>query len=86
MVPEELSQSSLFSALENANLVYFDGRLPDTALVVAEEVFFLSYFIHNICLKKQEIHADWDLDRIHFFYFCHFPMNIGKFLSCLSNT
>lgn len=49
MVPEDLSQDSLISALENANLVYFDGRLPDTALVVAEEVLFVSvsYFIHD---------------------------------------
>jgi len=38
MVPDELSQSKLFSALDGANLVYFDVRLHETALVVAQEV------------------------------------------------
>ncbi|XP_021279841.1 uncharacterized protein LOC110413390 [Herrania umbratica] len=37
MIPEELSQSSLLSALDGANLVYFDGRLHETALIVAKE-------------------------------------------------
>ncbi|XP_008796391.1 sulfofructose kinase-like [Phoenix dactylifera] len=37
MVPEDLSESSLCSALDGANLVFFDGRLHETALVVAEE-------------------------------------------------
>ncbi|XP_019709713.1 uncharacterized protein [Elaeis guineensis] len=37
MVPEDLSRSSLSSALDGASLVYFDGRLHETALVVAEE-------------------------------------------------
>ncbi|XVF21472.1 hypothetical protein REPUB_Repub12eG0093300 [Reevesia pubescens] len=35
--PEELSQSCLLSALDGANMVYFDGRLYDTALIVAKE-------------------------------------------------
>nr|CAD1820924.1 unnamed protein product [Ananas comosus var. bracteatus] len=39
MVPEELSQTSLFSALDDASLVYFDVRLHETALVVAEEAW-----------------------------------------------
>ncbi|XP_026660401.2 ribokinase-like isoform X3 [Phoenix dactylifera] len=37
MVPEDLSKSSLCSALDGASLVYFDGRFHETALVVAEE-------------------------------------------------
>ncbi|KAG1359702.1 putative ribokinase [Cocos nucifera] len=37
MVPEDLSKSSLCSALDDASLVYFDGRFHETALVVAEE-------------------------------------------------
>ncbi|KAJ0966551.1 hypothetical protein J5N97_023468 [Dioscorea zingiberensis] len=37
MVPNELSQSSLFSSLDGAKLVYFDVRLHETAVVVAEE-------------------------------------------------
>ncbi|XP_057965197.1 uncharacterized protein LOC131155800 [Malania oleifera] len=37
MIPEDLSPSSLFFALEGARLAYFDVRLPETALVVARE-------------------------------------------------
>lgn len=37
MVPDDLSQSSLSSALDGARLVYFDGRLHETALVIAKE-------------------------------------------------
>lgn len=37
MVPEELAQSKLSSALDGASLAYFDGRLWETALVVAQE-------------------------------------------------
>ncbi|KAH1227531.1 Ketohexokinase [Glycine max] len=38
MIPDELSKSSLLSALDGAKFAYFDGRLPDTALVVAQEL------------------------------------------------
>ncbi|KAK9013381.1 hypothetical protein V6N11_041391 [Hibiscus sabdariffa] len=37
LIPEDLSQPSLLSALDGANMVYFDGRFPDTALLVAKE-------------------------------------------------
>ncbi|KAK8946219.1 hypothetical protein KSP40_PGU012505 [Platanthera guangdongensis] len=37
MVPNELSSSKLCSALNGSHLVYLDGRLHETALVVAEE-------------------------------------------------
>nr|XP_033509938.1 ribokinase-like isoform X3 [Nicotiana tomentosiformis] len=37
MIPTDLSQSNLFSSLDGAKLVYFDGRLHETAAVVAEE-------------------------------------------------
>ncbi|XP_038717539.1 uncharacterized protein LOC120010763 isoform X2 [Tripterygium wilfordii] len=37
MIPDDLSQESLVSALDDARVVYFDGRLPETALVVAQE-------------------------------------------------
>ncbi|MCD9643516.1 hypothetical protein HAX54_031089 [Datura stramonium] len=37
MVPTDLSQSNLLSALDGAKLVYFDGRLHETAVIVAEE-------------------------------------------------
>ena len=38
MVPEELTEANLSSALDGADIVYFDVRLHDTALLVAEEV------------------------------------------------
>ncbi|XP_022996243.1 ribokinase-like isoform X3 [Cucurbita maxima] len=37
MVPGDLSRSSLLSALDGATIVYFDARLYETALVVAQE-------------------------------------------------
>ncbi|PIN17731.1 Ribokinase [Handroanthus impetiginosus] len=37
MIPDELTESNLLAALDGARLVYFDGRLHDTALVVAQE-------------------------------------------------
>lgn len=37
MVPEELPQSRVESVLDRARLVYFDVRLHETALVIAEE-------------------------------------------------
>ena len=51
MVPEELAQLKLSSALDGASLAYFDGRLWETALVVAQEVIisvlalWLQYFL-----------------------------------------
>lgn len=38
MIPDELTETNLLTALEGAQLVYFDGRLYETALVVAQEV------------------------------------------------
>ncbi|KAI4351188.1 hypothetical protein L6164_005568 [Bauhinia variegata] len=40
MVPEDLSRTSLLSALDGARLVYFDGRLHKTALVIAQEAIY----------------------------------------------
>ncbi|KFK29414.1 hypothetical protein AALP_AA7G131200 [Arabis alpina] len=37
MVPTDLPQSSMLSALDRANIVYFDVRLHETALVIAKE-------------------------------------------------
>ncbi|KAG8087588.1 hypothetical protein GUJ93_ZPchr0010g8248 [Zizania palustris] len=37
MVPEELTEANLFAALDGADIVYFDVRLHETALIVAEE-------------------------------------------------
>jgi len=38
MIPEDLPASTLLSALTGARIVYFDGRLPQIALIVAKEV------------------------------------------------
>lgn len=40
MQPDELSQSRLVSLLDGARIVYFDGRFPETAFVVAQEVIY----------------------------------------------
>ncbi|CAO2162827.1 unnamed protein product [Urochloa humidicola] len=37
MLPEELTKANLSAALDGADIVYFDVRLHDTALLVAEE-------------------------------------------------
>ncbi|XP_030455007.2 uncharacterized protein LOC115676268 [Syzygium oleosum] len=37
MAPHDLSQTNLLSAIDGARIVYFDGRLYETALVVAQE-------------------------------------------------
>ncbi|CAO1940566.1 unnamed protein product [Urochloa humidicola] len=37
LVPEELTKANLSAALDGAHIVYFDVRLHDTALLVAEE-------------------------------------------------
>ncbi|KAJ4728353.1 Ribokinase, Carbohydrate kinase PfkB, Ribokinase-like protein [Melia azedarach] len=37
MTPDELSQTALLSALDGARIVYLDGRLPETAMIVAQE-------------------------------------------------
>ncbi|KAH7517468.1 hypothetical protein FEM48_Zijuj09G0068100 [Ziziphus jujuba var. spinosa] len=39
MIPDELSQSSLSSALDGARIVYSDVRLHETALVIAQEAW-----------------------------------------------
>jgi hypothetical protein len=45
MIPDDLSFSSLSSALDGARLVCFDGRLPETALLVAQEVTVIFMFL-----------------------------------------
>lgn len=50
MIPDDLTESKLLEALDKARLVYLDGRLHETALVVAQEVtaFVLSMSFFNI--------------------------------------
>lgn len=42
MIPDDLTESKLLAAVDGARLVYFDGRLHDTALVIAHEVIAAS--------------------------------------------
>ncbi|KAE7997914.1 hypothetical protein FH972_002504 [Carpinus fangiana] len=37
MIPDDLSQESLLSAIDGARIVYLDGRLHETALIIAQE-------------------------------------------------
>lgn len=57
MIPEDLSRDSLISALDGARVAYFDGRMHETALVIAREVIayvvcpwklFLSHWIASV--------------------------------------
>lgn len=53
MIPDDLSRASLLSALDGARIVYLDGRMHETALIVAQEVIFICfpsslYFTPNI--------------------------------------
>ena len=41
MIPEDLSQTSLLSALDGARVVYFDARMRNSALVIAHEVGYI---------------------------------------------
>jgi len=45
MIPDNLPKSSLLSALDGAKIAYFDGRLPDTALLVAQEVIICTIYL-----------------------------------------
>lgn len=49
MTPDELSQTALLSALDGARIVYLDGRLPETAMIVAQEVIVI-LFSHSCAL------------------------------------
>lgn len=40
MIPDDLSKPNLLAAINGATLAYFDGRFPETALLIAQEVIF----------------------------------------------
>ncbi|CAN6476997.1 unnamed protein product [Victoria cruziana] len=54
MVPDDLSPSSLSSALSGVGLVYFDGRLHETALIIAKEASVLGIPILVDAERKRE--------------------------------
>lgn len=45
MIPSDLSQTSLSSALDGARVLYLDGRIHETALLVAQEVTAIFQFL-----------------------------------------
>ncbi|KAM4070180.1 hypothetical protein ACJW30_12G145200 [Castanea mollissima] len=54
MVPDDLSRENLLSALDDARIAYFDGRLPETALVIAQEAVQKSIPILIDAERKRE--------------------------------
>jgi hypothetical protein len=62
MVPEELTKANFSSALDGAVIFYFDVRLHDTALFVAEEVISSR---HNRLTPLEQ-------NKIYFRSFCNF--------------
>ncbi|RVX19354.1 hypothetical protein CK203_008576 [Vitis vinifera] len=63
MRPEELSESSLSSALDGTRLFYSDVRLHETALVVAEEDIFLMVSLVQAARKNIPILVDAEKKR-----------------------
>ena len=41
MIPEDLPRTRVLSALAGARVVYFDVRMPESALVIAHEVRYM---------------------------------------------
>jgi len=55
-LPEELTKENLSAALDGADMVYFDVRLHETALIVAEEViFFPATSSHSTANKSLQL-------------------------------
>ena len=51
MKVDDLLESNLLTPLNGARIVYLDGRLHETALVVAHEVItFITYYFHKLIL------------------------------------
>ncbi|KAG4970426.1 hypothetical protein JHK85_036847 [Glycine max] len=55
MIPDDLSKSSLLSALDGVKIAYFDGSLPDTALVVAQEASTIPQALVSMLLMLPNI-------------------------------
>jgi hypothetical protein len=70
MIPADLTESSLLSALNGTKIAYLDGRLHETALVVAHEVI--------ICITLLDVYQQMispfvvylKLHDIHVFVYC----------------
>ena len=51
MKVDDLLESNLLTPLNGARIVYLDGRLHETALIVAHEVItFITYYFHKLIL------------------------------------
>lgn len=42
-MPSDLPLSTLLSALDGARIAYFDGRLPETSILIAQEVIVIMF-------------------------------------------
>lgn len=67
MSPEELTKENLSAALDGADIVYFDVRLHDTALVVAQEVIIFSHL--TISFHSKNSLQIWDVAPNRNFHF-----------------
>lgn len=56
MKPVDLPKSSLLTALNGAKIVYFDGRLHETALVVAHEVITFIIYLMRVVKSMSNHH------------------------------
>jgi hypothetical protein len=68
MIPDDLSRTSLLSALDGASIVYSDGRLHETALIVAQEVIFIcfpsSFFDTSLLIFRPKLILLFEVDGI----------------------
>lgn len=59
LMPDDLSQSMLLSAFDEARLVYFDGMSTETALFVAQEVIIISLLVAPPFMDNLLRYASW---------------------------
>lgn len=51
MIPEDFPQSTMSAALDRARIAYFDARLPETAILIAQEVIVIMFGDISPCSK-----------------------------------
>ena len=71
MQPDELSQSSVQSQVDSAKNAYFDGRLLESSLLVAQEVIFIYHVDVILIFFKWESGGRCGL-IVYFICCCHY--------------